>query len=109
MVKCPKCGKEVEEWRAECPYCKVNFEKYDQDNRDDYVEDKNNAYYLNILSIVNLVISIVGAILIWINYYKDYYDDINWIGIAGGIAVLIGGFTLFFLLRTIIDIYNKVK
>lgn len=109
MVKCPKCGKEVEEWRAECPYCRINFEKYNQDSRNDNLESRNNAYYLNILSITNLIISIVGAILIWINYYKDYYDNINWIGIIGGIAVLIGGLTLFFLLRTITDIYYKVR
>ena len=30
MVKCPKCGKEVDEWIDECPYCKTNFTKYDK-------------------------------------------------------------------------------
>ena len=109
MVTCPKCGKEVEEWRAECPYCKINFEKYEKNSGSNYIEDKTNAYYLNILAIINLVISIIGAIFILANYYKDYYDNVNWIGIIGGVAILIGGFTIFFLLKTVIDIFNKVK
>ena len=100
MVKCPKCGKEVEEWRAECPYCRINFEKYNQDSRNDNLESRNNAYYLKIVFIMIIKLD---------NYYKDYYDNINWIGIIGGIAVLIGGLTLFFLLRTITDIYYKVR
>ena len=24
MIKCPKCGKEVDEWENECPYCKTS-------------------------------------------------------------------------------------
>ena len=109
MVKCPKCGKDVEEWRAECPYCKINFEKYNRESGGNYVVNKDNAYYLNIFSIINLVISVVGAILVWTNFYKDYNDNINWIGIIGGVAILIGGFTLFFLLKTIVDIFYKIK
>lgn len=118
MVKCPKCGGEVEEWSNECPYCKINLEKY---NKGETI-NRNNAYWLNILAIINIVLSIIASITIFINYstmevIEDYdyisgtYTEtvINWIGIIGGIAVLITGFTIYFTLKTIIDIHNMTE
>lgn len=32
MVKCPKCGREVDEWENECPYCKTNFANSERNN-----------------------------------------------------------------------------
>lgn len=117
-MKCPKCGKEVEEWASKCPYCKINFEKYEQGE----IFVKNNAYWLKIFAIVNIVLSIIASIIIFVNYstidvIKEYdyisgtYTEtvINWIGIIGGIAVLIMGFTIYFTLRTIVDIHNMTE
>lgn len=74
---------------------------------------------------INIMLSIIGAILIWVNFstmevtkesiFKNYSSGhytatvINWYGVIGGIAVLIVGFTLFFLLKTIVDIYKEVE
>ena len=118
MVKCPKCGKEVEEWANECPYCKTNFEKYAKGE----TTTKNNAYWLNIFAVINIVLSLIASIAIFVNYstmevIKEYdyisgtYTEtvVNWIGIIGGIAILIMGFTIYFTLKTIIDIYNMTE
>jgi len=62
------------------------------------------------VAFINIVLSIIATILIWINFsVSKITDEINLLGITGGIAVLITGFTLFFLLRTIVDIYRKVE
>lgn len=106
-MKCTNCGKEIEDWRAECPYCKMNFEKNKQSS--------SNAKYLNIMANINLVICIIGAISIIISsiiYANEEYLEITeiiWIPLAIAISLTIGGFTIFFLLRTIIDVYRKVE
>ncbi len=73
------------------------------------MEKKTNADYLNFMANLNIVLSIIGTIAIWVNFGMTEYDEFNWIGIISGIAVLIAGFTLFFLLQTIIDIYEEVE
>lgn len=118
MVKCPKCGREVDEWENECPYCKTNFEKY---NRGE-TSNRNHAYWLNIFAIINIVLCIIASIIIFINFstseiVTDYSyisgstteTVINWVGIIGGISVLILGLTQYFILETIIDIYDMVE
>lgn len=37
MIKCPKCGKEVDEWENECPYCKTNFANFERNNNSNKV------------------------------------------------------------------------
>lgn len=118
MVKCPKCGKEVDEWIDECPYCKTNFTKYDKGE----TSDRNHAYWLNIFAVINIILCIISSIIVFINYsttevVKDYNyltgtsteTVINWLGILGGIAILITGFTIFFTLETIIDIHDMTE
>lgn len=118
MVKCPKCGREVEEWAGKCPYCKTNFEKY---NRGE-TSNRNHAYWLNIFAIINIVLCIIASIVIFINFSTSEivtdYSYIsgstteavtNWVGIIGGISVLILGLTQYFILETIIDIYDMVE
>ena len=118
MIKCPKCGKEVDEWENECPYCKTSFEKYDKIE----TSNRNHAYWLNIFAIINIVISIIASVFIFVNYSTmeviESYEYIagthtetvmNWIGIIGGIAILLFGFTQYFMLKTIIDIYDTVE
>lgn len=82
-------------------------------------EKNTNADCLNAMATVNIILSIIGAIAIWVNFstieytttskYATPVTEINWYGILGGIAVLIAGFTLFFLLKTIVDIYWEVE
>lgn len=118
MIKCPRCGKEVDEWEAKCPYCKTDFDKYDKGEK----SRKDHAYWLNIFAIINIILCIITAIIIFINYstieVPESYDYItetyvetttNWIGIISGIAVLFFGFTQYFLLETIVDIHDMTE
>ena len=118
MIKCPKCGKEVDEWVNECPYCKTNFVKYDKGE----TSNRNHAYWLNIFAIINVVLCIIASIIIFVNYSTmeviegyEYMSGthtetvINWTGIIGGIATLILGLTQYFMLETIIDIHDLAE
>lgn len=118
MIKCPKCGKEVDEWEAKCPYCKTDFDKYDKGEE----SRRGPAYWLNIFAKINIILCIVVAVIIFINYSSievtESYNYIagtytetetNWIGIISGIAVLFFGFTQYFLLETIVDIHDIVE
>lgn len=114
MIKCPVCRKEVSELDESCPHCGITFddtairEEYEDENIENVSFD--NAKCLNVMAYINIVLSIIAAILIWINFsLSKITDEINLLGIFGGVAILIAGFTLFFLLRTIVDIYRKVK
>lgn len=108
-MECPNCKKEIEDWRAECPNCKINIEKYNEGKRQQF-NKVENATFLNIFAYIDIIVSIIGTILIWINYsISDITKEINIIGIATGLAVLIGGFTLFFLLKTIVDICWRLE
>lgn len=139
MIKCPVCKKEVSELDETCPYCNANFkdmedeftevieqlqedETIEVENSDDTEEKRTNADCLSVMANINIILSIIGAIAIWCNfgtteelhkgtYLSGSYTETvaNWLGIIGGIAVLIGGFTLFFLLKTIVDIYRRVE
>ncbi len=125
-MKCPICKEKINELDEVCSNCKTNFDEYEEYERKYVKEFKNtNADKLNIMANINIILSIIGAIVIWVkfsklevvtqstykNYSSGYYTDtvINWYGIAGGIAILIAGFTLFFLLKTIVDIYWEVE
>ena len=84
--------------------------------------NRNNAYWLNILAIINLVICIIATVIIFINYstmeVMENYEYIsgthtetviNWIGIIGGAATLLFGITQYFMLKTIIDVHDMVE
>ena len=84
--------------------------------------NRNNAYWLNILAIINLVICIIATVIIFINYstmeVMENYEYIsgthtetviNWIGIIGGTATLLFGITQYFMLKTIIDVHDMVE
>lgn len=135
MVKCPVCQKEISELDEKCPYCHIIFDDMISENIQEEriiqeiqteenaeYKSRNNANYLNIMAYINIVLSIVGAISIWVcfstvevtkkyTYSSGTYTDqvINWYGIFGGLGILIVGFTLFFLLKTLCDIYWKVE
>lgn len=118
MIKCPKCGKEVDEWANECPYCKTNFIKYDKGE----TSNRNHAYWLNIFAIINIILCIIASVIVFINYstsevITDYSyisettteTTINWVGIIGGISILTLGLTQYFMLETIVDIHDLAK
>lgn len=83
-----------------------NEEEIQQNNNNAEKTRTKNADYLEKMAYVNVVLFVIGAIYVIAN---SFVDEVNWIGIATGIAALIVGFTLFFLLRTIVDIYRKVE
>lgn len=122
-MKCPVCKEKVNELDEVCPNCKTNFDEYER--KYEKKSESTNADRLNVMANINIMLSIIGAILIWVNFstmevtkesiFKNYSSGhytatvINWYGVIGGIAVLIVGFTLFFLLKTIVDIYKEVE
>ena len=83
-----------------------NEEEIQQNNNNEEKTKTRNADYLEKMAYVNVILFVIGAIYVIAN---SFVDEVNWIGIAIGIATLIVGFTLFFLLRTIVDIYRKVE
>lgn len=107
---CPKCDAQIQENSTECPYCNttINQEKI---QREESKKTYTNADCLNFMSVINIVISIIGAIIVWANFstitYARGYSETNWFGVIGGLAILIVGFTQFFLLKTVVDIYDK--
>lgn len=133
MVKCPVCKKEISELDESCPYCHTIFDditeeisetgrKTENHEKEIYDKKRTNADCLNFMANINIILSIIGAILIWANfgtaeiirkstYFSSGYTETiaNWYGIFGGVAVLIAGFTLYFLLKTIVDIYWKTE
>lgn len=134
MVKCPVCAKDINELDESCPYCHIVFDDMIEEenstleertdvNSEIHKEENNNektitnAKCLNFMANINIILSIIGAIVIWVNFstieykttskYATPVTEVNWYGIFGGIGMLIIGFTLFFLLKTIVDIYWK--
>lgn len=128
MIKCPVCKKEISELDEKCPYCHMNLDDVIEDVEEPKIITGTNdrritsADCLNVMANINIILSIIGTILIWVNfgtteithkgtYFSSGYTEniANWYGIFGGIAILIAGFTLFFLLKTIVDIYWEVE
>lgn len=128
MVECPVCKKEISELDESCPYCHINLIDMAEDSEEKRktieIHDRGiaSADCLNIMANLNLILSIISAIIIWFcfstteitknyTYISGTYTDkvINWYGILGGVAILFTGFTLFFLLKTIVDIYYEVE
>lgn len=100
-MKCPVCKKEISELDEICPNCKTNFDDYERNKKGhtkEVYEGKVNADYLNIMAFINIILTFIGAIAICIY-------NISILTIITAIGILIAGFTLFFLLRTIVDIY----
>ncbi len=123
-MKCPVCKNKIKDILAdECPYCKTKFDDVkERKYKTNYNNEKCNADILNVFANINLIISIIVAIFIWIrfsviekigeyNFIKGEYAktaEINWCAILGGIGIIFSGLTLYFTLKTIIDIFDKV-
>lgn len=79
------------------------------DNQNENV--KSNADHLETLAIINLVVFIITAIVCFygvIPEFIEYGSVENYILLIAGISSLLTGFTLYFLLKTVADIYNKL-
>lgn len=100
-MKCSICNEKVNRFDEICPNCKNHL----RENK------RTNADKLEILAHINLIITIIGAVFVFINcsiVSISEEDTINWIGMLIGIGIIITGLTLFYLLKTIIDIYNEI-
>lgn len=86
-------------------------EKSNMCNQKEHImENATHVNALNVIAYINLVLSMIGAIFVLINYSKsDITDEFSIVGICGAIAIIIAGLTLFFLFKTIVDIYWKVE
>ena len=105
MVECPNCKNLIEDDSKQCLYCKTNFDEektYENDKK-----DFSNADILNIFSYVGLIITIIVGIILSIDAFIQ--DRFNLYFLLGGISILFSGFILFFLLKTIVDIYDKIE
>lgn len=72
---------------------------------------KDSADYLEILASINLVIFIASAIVCFCSVIPELieYGSIeNYVVLITGVSSLLAGFTLYFLLKTVADIYNKL-
>lgn len=79
-------------------------------HNDKNVKKKTNADWLEIISYINVIISIIGAIYAFIELSETGYSfEPNIMSISITVGILLVGFTLFFLLKTIVDIYKKVE
>lgn len=110
-MKCPNCNREIEDWRGECPHCKSKA-----DSMGDV--ERTNADCLNIVANINLAIFIIASLYYWYNVLTGIYEIVNYgfdeinifiINLICGLSLILVGFTIFFLLKTIIDIYYKVN
>lgn len=100
-MKCPICNEKVSRDLAFCPNCKANLGE----------NGRTNADILQIFAYINIIIAIIGAIFVWVKFSfitVNGKDVINWFGILGGVGIIISGLTLFFLLRTIVDIFYEI-
>lgn len=117
-MKCPICKANVNELADFCPNCKTNFDEYEEYSRKHGKEEsRTNADILNFMANLNITLTIISSIVIWLKFstvemvskYGIATTEMNWYGIIGGFGIFISGFTLFFLLKTIVDIYYEVE
>lgn len=111
---CPNCKVEVKDElikNGKCPFCEYKL----QENMARETSEKIkmhigdiHAKRLNMMANVNIVLSIIGAMIVLVSYFSEYYS-LNIYVISIAIGILIFGFTQYYLLKTVVDIYNKEK
>lgn len=108
-MKCPICKANIDELDEICPNCKTNFDDYEknkniQQKRDsrDMDDEKVSADYLNIMANIDIMLTIISAIAI-------FFYDFSIVNTVLAVTILISGFTIFFLLKTIVDIYYNTE
>ena len=108
-MKCPICETEVSDYESKCPNCKIDLYD-DKENLNENVKD--NADHLEILANINLVIFIASSIVCFcgvITEIIEYGSIENYVLLITGVSSLLVGFTLYYLLKTVADIYNKLN
>lgn len=80
-------------------------------------KQRTNADCLNTMANIIIVVSIIATIVLIfpnlvnlsevINGYST--DSFTWLPIVSGVICLLSGVTLYFLLKTVVDIYRKVE
>lgn len=69
-----------------------------------------NAKWLDRMAEINLFITIIATSYFFYKGFMDLNAEINInINILIGLGALMSGLTLFFLLETVVDIYNKIN
>lgn len=75
-----------------------------------HTKKKTNADWLEVVAYINIVISIIGSTCIFVKLSEiEYSFKPNMMSIFATVGILLAGFTLFFLLKTVVDIYKKVE
>lgn len=69
-MKCPKCNEETSELDEKCACCGINFEEYE--NRQKEIKNENEEYgnktiFLRFIMAAQLIICIISAIVLWTN------------------------------------------
>lgn len=100
-IYCPSCNRKIEDWRGECPYCR---NKTDGNNNG---KTFTNAQCLNIIASIYLVITILSIAAIFILIINGAEN--TFLHIIMAFSILFFGLTIYFLLKTIVDIFNKVN
>ena len=66
-MKCPICKAKLNELDEICPNCKTNLDEVENGR-------KTNADILNFMAYLNIILSVIGAIFIWMKFQKiDIY------------------------------------
>lgn len=116
-MKCPICKEKVSELESICPNCKTNLNEYEKSRSNRHIIEGTNAHKLSIMANINLIACIITSIILIVPNLLDLSAMINgissnnssWITIILSLGTLIIGFTVYFLLKTIGDIYYKVE
>ena len=67
--------------------------------------ENSNADKLGVIAIINIIITIIASVIVPLTDGNSF----NWIGILIVGGIILSGFTLYYLLKTIIDIYYEVE
>lgn len=112
IMVCPKCKVNLEIHHiqsGECPFCGYKFEGRiikEENEKSKANIGQIHSKRLEIMANINIILSVISAVVVLTSYYSEYYGlNIYVIGIV--IAILLFGITQYYLLKTIVDIYNK--
>lgn len=104
-MKCPVCETEVSDFDSICPNCQIQLydNNIDKESNHSYGKESKNADRLEIIANINLFIIILAVIYY---FYEGFTNEAVYIII--GIGLLLSGLTIYFVLKTIVDIFDRV-
>lgn len=103
-MKCPVCETKVSDLDTICPNCHIQLYDDNTNKEDNNFSEREgkNADRLEIIANINLFIIILATIYY---FYEGFTNEAFYIII--GIGLLLSGLTIYFTLKTIVDIYYK--